>query len=167
MRSHRLILAALAVTGLLTACSPATDPTPAPSARAGNTQAGYAECLHQQGLVMENYTADDGSTQSRPDKHKNDIARIEAATRACESQRPEQIQGTAPAAADIEAMRRYAACIRSKGVPDYPDPDPATGQPPLSDDLARRIKENPAMRTAMEACRNVLPQSTSGGVNGG
>ncbi len=118
---------------------------------------------------MEQYTADDGSTQSRPDKNRNALSAITAATDACKALLPTDtgVAPTAPSAADIEARRQYAACIRSKGVPDFPDPDPQTGDFVMDGDLGQKIKENPATAGAMQACQDKLPGSTGGGVIGG
>ena len=68
----------------------------------------------------------------------------------------------APSAADIEARRQYAACIRSKGVyKDFPDPDPQTGNFVMDGDLGQKI--NPATAGAMQpACQDKLPGSTGG-----
>ncbi len=117
---------------------------------------------------MEQYTADDGTTATRPDKSRNDPAAVNAAATACQDRRPAEADVTAegPTAADIEAYRRYARCVREHGVPEFPDPDPATGDFAMDDDLGRRVKENPAMRTATEACRSLLPGSGDGVVGG-
>lgn len=160
-----LIVAVIAV--FVTGCSTSPEPGPRPTA-GGHSAAEYAACLRSHGLTMEQYTADDGSTQSRPDKNRNDITTITQATEACKALLPVATDAgtTAPSAADIEARRRYAACIRGKGVPDFPDPDPRTGDFVMDGDLGQRIKENPAIAQAMEACQNQLPTST-GGVIGG
>ncbi len=118
---------------------------------------------------MEQYTDENGTTQSRPDKQRNDVTKINAGTDACREFAPSDNDpaGVPAAGADIEAKRRYAACIRDHGVAEFPDPDPRTGDFDMADDLGRRIKEDPGLNAAMEACRGVLPQSTSGGQVGG
>jgi hypothetical protein len=52
-------------------------------------------------------------------------------------------------------------------VPQYPDPDPQTGESVLSDTLARQLKTDPAFASALKACRDVLPSSTASAVEGG
>jgi len=168
MTRFRYLLVALSILTFGAACSefrPA-DPQPTPT---GHTTAEYAECRRGQGLTMEQYTDEKGTTQSRPDKQRNATAKINAATEACRTLLPSDgdSAGAGPAAADIEAKRQYASCIRDHGVAEFPDPDPRTGDYVMADDLGRRIKENPNLNPAMEACRGVLPASTSGGVVGG
>lgn len=158
-----LILSALAACG--TDGDGGTSATPT---GAGNSAADYAQCLQSQGLVMEQFTAEDGTTQSRPDKERNDISKVTTAAEACKDKLPTET-GTGDntlTAEDIENRRKYSACIREKGVPEFPDPDARTGEFVMNDELSRRVKENPAMRTAMEACRDKLPGDT-GGVIGG
>ena len=60
---------------------------------------------------------------------------------------------------DIAKMRDLARCMRENGVPDFPDPDPATG--------ALRMEEKPAggdaaMRRAAEKCKGVGPDMAPG-----
>lgn len=88
------------------------------------------------------------------DKQKVGLARIEAATQRCRPLQPAASPSRAPVAADLERSRQLSACLRGHGVPDYPDPDPATGQAPLTDAQARGLKSSATFRTAMEACRS-------------
>jgi hypothetical protein len=57
---------------------------------------------------------------------------------------------------DIERHRLYAKCMRENGVPEYPDPNPATGVTELGSDLSQKMKNDPSFLAASEACRSVL-----------
>ena len=58
--------------------------------------------------------------------------------------------GQAPAA---DQARKYAQCIRDKGVPDFPDPD-AQGN---FTGAGHEQQDNPKLRAAMQACRALAP----------
>jgi hypothetical protein len=162
-RSRRPVTTVLimVLAGSAVACS--TDATPA-ATTSGPSAAEYDACLREQGLSLEQYTAEDGTTRWRPDKRRNDPAKISAAAQACRALRPGSGDATEAPTADLEANRRYAACVRAHGVPEFPDPDPRTGDFTMDDELAKRIKEHPATAAALAACR--LPGS-GGGVVGG
>jgi hypothetical protein len=63
---------------------------------------------------------------------------------------------TAPAAGQAPAAdqaRKYAQCIRDKGVPDFPDPD-AQGN---FTGAGHEQQDNPKLQAAMQACRALAP----------
>ncbi|MFJ8080759.1 hypothetical protein ACIQ6Y_08985 [Streptomyces sp. NPDC096205] len=122
----------------------------------------YARCLRDQGVVMKE-TAE-GAPEI--DKEKTSVEKIMSATEKCRALQPAASAPPRLPAEDIEKRGRYAACLREHGLPDYPDPDPRTGETELDEDLARRIKTDPEARKALEACRNLLPRSGGGSVNG-
>src|SRR5262249_40047772 len=136
-----------------------------PESPKGGSADAYAECLRSHGLVMEEYTAEDGSTRSRPDKTRNDIQAINDAVTACVDLLPtdDPSSTAAPSAEALATRLRSAACIREHGVTEFPDPDPATGDFPIDE----AVKYHPSMRTAMEACRSMLPGSDGPGTVGG
>lgn len=49
------------------------------------------------------------------------------ALRACQQYSGKAGSGTQPTADQLRRLRRLAACVRTHGVPDFPDPDPRTG----------------------------------------
>lgn len=55
---------------------------------------------------------------------------------------------------DMESMREYSRCMRSNGLPDFPDPDPATGAIRIDPDAE---VDQESVRTAAEACQGVGP----------
>lgn len=158
------VLLALAVAGTVTAC--AGSPTEPEVARAAGSGTGpgtasvasdpqaqqrrWAACMTTAGVPM--VRTSEGNYQV--DKAKVGLAKIQSATQQCLPLQPAASPSRRPAAADLEQARRLSACLRGHGVPDYPDPDPATGQAPLTDAQARQLKSSASFRTAMEACRN-------------
>lgn len=61
---------------------------------------------------------------------------------------------SAPSPQQLQALLAYARCIRAHGVPDFPDPDPASGQISLPPGLS---KLSPEFVAAQQACRSTLP----------
>jgi hypothetical protein len=62
-------------------------------------------------------------------------------------------QGRPPA--DMQALLRYARCMREHGVPDFPDPD-AAGNFKASPSMQREGK-SPRLQRANQACRELDP----------
>lgn len=61
--------------------------------------------------------------------------------------------GTATSAAYV-ARLAFVRCVRAHGVPTYPDPQSNGLEPPGTKQL---FVSNPRFRTAVDACRNLLP----------
>jgi hypothetical protein len=73
-------------------------------------------------------------------------------------------QHRAPTAAEIAGLRAFAACVRSHGLREFPDPDP-NGDFKLTPGLMRLGKQG--MRTQLEACRKERPSTLDRGGPGG
>jgi hypothetical protein len=59
-----------------------------------------------------------------------------------------------------QAAYQYAACMRNHGVNNLPDPkvsSPQPGSTTISIDVPRTIVKSPQFRTALQACRGLLP----------
>lgn len=125
----------------------------------------YIDCMRGHGVVMVDELTSEGTPQI--DKGRTPLDRVGDALAACKRLLPGGQQSPRPAAQDIEVRRQYSMCIRSHGVSDYPDPDPDTGEPKMSDDLARRLKADPHLNSAMLACQNIAPVRPGEGVVGG
>jgi hypothetical protein len=57
-----------------------------------------------------------------------------------------------PSADDREQGLKFAQCMRTNGVPEFPDPDPKGGFSGMADKF-----DEPAVEKALEACRAQLP----------
>ncbi|MHB9863006.1 hypothetical protein [Streptomyces sp. YIM S03343] len=123
----------------------------------------YAACLRGQGVVMR----ETSQGTAEVDKEKTSIEKIKSATEKCRTLQPAASAPPMLSPEDIDKRGRYAACVREHGLSAYPDPNPQTGESELSTALAKRIKTDPKARKALEACRNLLPRTGGGSVNGG
>lgn len=145
----------------LPGCSPgstadevASAPSVSPSAGGPTTTSGsgdgrqFAACLRSRGLDI----ADPAPGEQIELKTKDDKTR--AALQACAQFAP--ATETEPDTFDPVAGRAYAACIRTKGFPDFPDPD----------DQGLRIPKNLASDTryhqADRDCAPLLNRPTGG-----
>jgi hypothetical protein len=64
-----------------------------------------------------------------------------------------------PASASRDPAVQYAQCLRTHGLPSFPDPSP--GQPPsIPEEVDTQA---PAFRHAQQACANLLPPESSSG----
>jgi hypothetical protein len=139
----------------------AAGPTSADAAQLARR---YIACMRHHGVAMLDRLTAEGRPQV--DKDKANMDRVGSAMDACRQLLPAEEQPVPPAAADIEAMRRYAGCLRTHGLPYYPDPDPDTGQPVLTDAQAGRLKHDPHLANALRACQAVAVSSSPGVVGG-
>jgi hypothetical protein len=89
-----------------------------------------------------------------------DAPRIPAAVQqACQpiaSRLPPDAQNSQPpTAANVQALLRFARCMRSHGIPGWPDPN-ALGEFPMTTQMAVQFK-GPADRRATSACIRYVP----------
>lgn len=168
--------AVLAAVTFLTGCAHQDAPGVATASRPGATASSsspdrarqaqqYIDCMRGHGVVMVDELTSEGIPQV--DKGRTPLDRVGGAMAACKGFLSSAQGSPRPAAQDIEKRRQYSMCIRSHGVSDYPDPDPDTGDPKMSDDLARRLKADPHLTSAMQACQNTAPITPGKGVVGG
>jgi hypothetical protein len=101
-------------------------------------------------------------------------AQFQTAQNACKKYLPTNVAGgPGPSAADRQALLAFAACMRTHGVPDFPDPNfsggggaVVIGSGPGSQPPPDMRPDSPQFQTAMAACQSKLPKggqlSTSG-----
>ncbi|MDQ1711902.1 MAG: hypothetical protein QOE45_1352 [Frankiaceae bacterium] len=169
----RTLVATALVAAALTACATGKSPgvatarsgSPTPSADSAATAQRYIECMRGEGVPMlDELTPDEGLPQI--DKEKAPFERVGSAMEHCRALLPAGKPAPRPAAADVEKLRQYASCLRAHGLPDYPDPDPDTGVPMMSDELRVRLKNDPNLPAAMKTCYETGPHPTGGVVGG-
>ncbi|MBT2397064.1 hypothetical protein [Streptomyces sp. ISL-100] len=158
-----LLLVSLAAVG----CSNATQGEPSDSAQpkaksptSGASQTvvsdemrAYFDCLKDNGLTLE--TTDGG--EPRVEKGTNSDAATIAAEKKCVDLRSEPTVSALPKD-QLAKARELSACIREKGIKNYPDPD-AKGNVQLSAELAKSLKANPDFPKAEQECQ---PDSSDG-----
>jgi hypothetical protein len=163
-------LALVGVRGLTSAASACGGSSSANVARVGTTSANhprahdpqaYSACMRSHGVPT---FPDAGSTgQIRIDARKLgesgidvDSPRFKRAGRACLNLQPKGARATArqPAAALQQAMLRFARCMGSHGVPNFPDPQPGGAL-----DLAQKVAapNTPQFKATERTCRNFVP----------
>lgn len=123
----------------------------------------YAQCLRDAGVTL----LQDADGPPQIDKEATPMSTLQAATEECRLLAPVATAPEPVSAADLEQRRLFSACLRENGVPDYPDPDPQTGEADLGEELARRLKTDAAFAQAQETCRDTLPPAVEGDVVGG
>ncbi|MCZ0980796.1 hypothetical protein O1L60_22410 [Streptomyces diastatochromogenes] len=140
--------------------NPSASATPSP--RASSVAAGwsaYYDCLGAQGLKLQ-----DNGDGKRVDKDANTNEAIGAAEKACRPLLP----GKEPIdPARLAEARKFTACMREKGIVDYPEPDPATGDIPVEGELGARLKSDPKVIAALRECHPAAPAADGGTVEGG
>jgi hypothetical protein len=166
-----LVLAAVALGLALAGCgSSATGTNPSPSGSAsGGSYAeklvAFAQCMRQNGVPSFPDPVDGRlnlvATPDSPLNPNNPL--FQSARDKCKALEPPGALGGAQNAQQQEQMLKFVNCMRSNGVPNFPDPQQnggimMTGGPNQID------PNSPAFQKAMQTCRNLLP---GGGAVGG
>ncbi|HET8658082.1 MAG TPA: hypothetical protein VFM55_03690 [Micromonosporaceae bacterium] len=125
----------------------------------------YRDCLLQHGVTLLDHPTAEGMPQV--DKQRTPVEVVSVAYERCRLLLPTAGEVVKVAPEEIEARRRLAVCVREQGVPEYPDPDPVTGDPRVSDELAIRLKGDPRLAAAVQECRRQAGVGTGPGVVGG
>lgn len=129
--------------------SPSADPT----AQRTHAWLTFAACMRTHGADLPDPSFDqDGN----PVWSVNPKTQPQAALAACVSSLPvPSVQGTGagksarpPTAAELATLTRFAQCMRQQGMPDFPDPNPQTG------DFGTIDKTNPSLQAASRACQD-------------
>jgi hypothetical protein len=110
----------------------------------------FAQCMREQGVEMPD-PGPDGMVPLDVDQGNQD--KVTAASRKCREFLPNGGEPAKMSAADIAKRRDFAACIRKNGLPDFPDPDPETGDFSVSKDKA----------SVLDKLEGVAPKCQSGG----
>ncbi|BCJ49542.1 hypothetical protein Asp14428_10170 [Actinoplanes sp. NBRC 14428] len=153
-------------------CGGGADETPVASAGGGHAssaakadEAGqrreFAGCMRAEGVDVPDPNADGmiaipaqrAGAADTPESRK-----MQAAMEKCRTLLPNGGEPPKMTPEDIAKLRDLAKCMRENGVPDFPDPDPATGGLTFTEGSG----DHEAMRKATEKCKGVGPDSISG-----
>jgi hypothetical protein len=161
-------LALVGVTGLTlaaSACGGSSGATARGSMSASSSRdpEAWSACMRSHGVP--NFPDPVSSGQIRVDPRKLaesgidvDSPRFKRAARACLRLQPKGARATArqPTAAQQQAMLRFARCMRSHGVPNFPDPQPGGAL-----DLAQKVAapNSPQFKATEHTCRNFVPEA--------
>jgi hypothetical protein len=153
-RSH------VAQLGSTTAQSSSNSPAASTTSARQNGAVAYASCMRSNGVP--NWP--DPNSSGVFDKSKltsqqlgASSSRVQTAQRACNHLLPNG--GSGPSPAQVRQIRaqglRFSACVRSHGVPNFPDPD-SSGR--IRDPASFGIDQgSPKFRAANQACRKDRP----------
>jgi len=177
------LLSALLAAAALSACDPLGGGTATPTATAMSDAEILAigreavQCFRDNGVptipdpILENgrLTFPDGVEEQIEEQYSEQL--LDQAQQACQSiidRLPQAAVGGEPEAGtddrplpgpeDIEALRRFAECMRDNGVPDWPDPQ-ADGSWPADGTPLTTEGKSPRILAGFDACRQYWPGS--------
>jgi hypothetical protein len=154
-RAGRLA-AALGCLALLAAgCSGSPAHTGAPSGGDTTSALAYSQCMRSHGITkFPDPNAQGGIAISSGDGVNPSSAQFQAANKACQSKMPGGHVSPAQQAKIQARLLRFAQCMRTHGVPGYPDPTFGTGGR-VSQKISKGSgvdPNSPQFRAAEKAC---------------
>lgn len=162
--------AIIAAAGLVLGAVACGGPSSTGSDGSANAQlAAFSRCMRSNGVP--NFPDPSGSGKF-PDAQQLGVSssRYQAADDACRHLLPAGANGQLSAAETqqlLTGMRRFSGCMRSHGVPDWPDPaTDSAGQPVFdisSHGITRSERHSPRVEAAMTECQHLLPGWLAGG----
>jgi hypothetical protein len=110
----------------------------------------YAQCIRENGYPAFPDPTPDGGFKFRIERG---LAKdFEAAAQACKDKMPSGMlqRQQAPSPEQMETLLAFAACVRAKGIAEFPDPAPQGG---FDISQSKLDLSTPQAKSAMEACR--------------
>jgi hypothetical protein len=158
-RAGVLAAAVVGVALLVTACSGGGGSSPAAPAAAGSTAfqnaLAYAQCMRSHGEPGFPDPDSKGNFLNLGPVNINS-PQYRSASKACGHLLPSYQVTPAQRQQDLSRALRYSACMRSHGVPSFPDPvELANGNIELR--LGAGHGSSPQQQAAAQACRKFLP----------
>jgi hypothetical protein len=151
--------------------SPSSPSAGATGAGAGNAHSTgsvrlvqFAKCMRSHGLTgFPDPTAQ--GTFLLP-KGMSGTPQFQSADQACRSLAPAgSLSGQGPTAQELSKALKFAKCMQKHGVPNFPDPAPNGHFQGFSGGGTPVDLNTPQAKSAMSACRSLLPPGT--GMNAG
>jgi hypothetical protein len=157
---RRLLALAVLLVALIavSACSDDSGDGSGGQAEDRNVLVHFAQCMREHG---QNVPDPDGDSYSITPPSGGPNAAWDAAMAACRQHLPNGAAPQPPSAAELEAQRRYAECMRAHDI-EMSDPDPNTGRSQIGGRLANatrdQLRADPGYQAAAEACKDKLPK---------
>ena len=172
LKGHKMLITLAAVTcaAVIAACGSSSSTSNTTTSPVVATQGlAYSRCMRSHGV--SNFP--DPNSSGAIDKAKviplKNSPQFQVAQRACGHLLPNRATQAGPTHAEAHAalsgMVRFAACVRSHGVRNWPDPYvdrsyPSDPRPVF--DLHNNIDPTaPGIRADIQECQHLMPQSTS------
>jgi len=167
MRPSQLWAAATVVLAVtVAACSSGSQPTSTAGPAGGSGSAGqtplskaeaYSQCMRSHGVPNwpDPVPTPSGGYGFRTTGVDPNSAAFQSGLQACNALYPEEFTGPQLSPAQQQAWLDWAKCIRSHGVPDFPDPKFSGSHVQVSGGQSQ---------STMEACKSQMP--SSGGLGG-
>ena len=154
------------------AASPGASAGPQGSDTADQQLVAYAQCMRDHGVANfpDPRSGESYGSLLREAGFDKSSATAHAAAQACQSLLPTQPSdaGQPMSPQDQAKWLQFSACMRSHGVPNWPDPDFSNGGPKPNFNLdAAGISESPTVDAALAACQPLLPVISGPGGTGG
>jgi predicted small secreted protein len=154
------VLAALVVTALLTAACGGSTPTGAggSSSTGGSSlhqqELAVAQCMRSHGVPdFPDPAANGGRQHVSPNSLGVSSSVYQSALNACRHLAPGATPPAAPGQQMLSQLLQFARCMRSHGVPDFPDHDSGGLSVPHS------MTQSPRYQRAYQACNSLLPRN--------
>lgn len=150
-------------TGSTSASSASATSSNDSSSSGGNQLVKFAQCMRAQGLA-DFPDPVNGQLNLRVTKGGDldpNSPGFQAALQSCQSLLPAgKGPGTAPSPTRQTQFLKFARCMRSHGVSDFPDPQAGGFL------MSGNVQQNPHFQSAMQACRSILGNGPLVGAGG-
>jgi hypothetical protein len=162
-RLHRVRVLAAAVAGialLVAACGGSGGGSPAAAGSTAYQKAlAYAQCLRSHGEPGWPDPNSQGNFRITGANHvQQGSPQFASANKACEHLLPDGGQETAAQQQQaLSQALKFVACMRSHGIPDFPDPTVQDGQVNVTLGASGFARNSPQLQSARQACRSLGP----------
>jgi hypothetical protein len=131
-------------------------PGPTPSVSLLDQALRYTRCMREQGIPFADPTVDETHIQMGGGFDKASVGNeaLRAAEEACQQYLP--ILPAADRSMKTAKSREYSRCMRSKGLTDFPDPDP-DGRVQVPESIRDDPRYGPADKTCTDHVRSYNP----------
>jgi hypothetical protein len=154
------LAAAVVAIGLLAGCGGGSSGATAQNGSASSKQQDsaqivrYAQCMRAHGVT--NFPDPTSRGALTLDKTTIESPQYRSASQACRSLAPAGSQN-GPVNPQVQAQAlRFAGCMRSHGVTDFPDPSTSGSGGPVGFAISQSVHDSPALRSAVHACRSLF-----------
>lgn len=119
----------------------------------------YAQCMRSHGVSNFPDPNSQGAFAQLPPASS---PQYQTANKACGHLLPAQPQSSAQRRQDVSKALRFSACMRTHGVPNFPDPLVAGGGTAVGFRVGHLDQSSPQFQAAEQACRSLAPKFFGG-----